>query len=101
MLRQIKWLTPDGGWLQKSMELVMNICDLILGHGNWGFAQYGLWIILEGIVLPGKIYGQPRSLRTLQPITSKRYYQGNYAITVFQFRIYVIVLAINHMQGIH
>ena len=34
------------------MELVQDISDYMFGIGNWLFAKYYLWVIVEGIIVP-------------------------------------------------
>ena len=71
-----QWLVPNGGWIRNFNEIIMNICDFLFGTGNWLWAQYGQWIILEGIIASSQIYGQSRNLNNIQAIGNNSYYQG-------------------------
>ena len=79
-----QWLVPNGGWIQTFNEIIMNICDFLFGHGNWLWAEYGQWILLEGIVSPYQIYGQSRNLNNIQTVGNNSYYQGKYHDVLFK-----------------
>ena len=34
------------------MEVIQDISDYVFGIGNWLFAKYYLWVIVEGIIVP-------------------------------------------------
>ena len=34
------------------MEVIQDISDYMFGIGNWLFAKYYLWVIVEGIIVP-------------------------------------------------
>ena len=34
------------------MEIIQDISDYVFGIGNWLFAKYYLWVIVEGIIVP-------------------------------------------------
>ena len=70
-----QWLVPKGGRIQKFDEIIMNICDSLFGHGYWFWAQYGQWMILEGIISPSQIYGQSRNIDSIVPANNNDYYQ--------------------------
>ena len=66
----------------------MNICDFLFGPGHWLWAQYGQWILLEGIISPLQIYGQSRSISNIQTIGNNSYYQGYYHTQCFIHNMY-------------
>ena len=68
---------PNGGWIRSINEILMRLCDDIFGHGNWFWAQYGTWFLIEGFLSVAQIYRQIRNLDNLVPISNNSYYQGN------------------------
>ena len=67
---------PDGGWLRKLMELLMNLSDFLFGAGNWLWAEYGLWVVFEGIIGVRQIYDQSVISAVPNVINNNSYYQG-------------------------
>ena len=76
---------PDGGWPRTLMELLMNISDFLFGAGNWLWAEYGLWVVSEGIVAVRQIYGQSVISAVPNVINNNSYYQGG--LKLFQNKI--------------
>ena len=76
---------PDGGWPRKLMERLMNISDFLFGAGNWLWAEYGLWVVFEGIMAVRHIYGQSVISAVPNVINNNSYYQGGFEF--FQNRI--------------
>ena len=65
---------------------MMEICDSLFGIGNWILAEYFLWVIVEGIVVP-RYNGMTTSANGLRRGFNTSYYQG--ALTNFD-KIYYI-----------
>ena len=69
-------LVPNGGWVRTLNEMMMTLCDVLFGPGNWLWAQYGTWIIFEGFLAPAQKYGKTRDHTSLRPNSNNTYYQG-------------------------
>ena len=57
------------------MEVVQDISDYVFGIGNWLFAKYYLWVIVEGIIVP-KHNGFKTNGQGLRKGFDNDFYQG-------------------------
>lgn len=58
------------------MEVLMDISDSLFGIGNWIFAEYFIWVVVEGIIVPRSNGIEDRSLGTLTSGLNNSFYQG-------------------------
>ena len=54
---------------------MMDISDYLFGVGNWQFAEYYLWVIVEGILVP-RYNGMKTNGDGLRRGFNNSYYQG-------------------------
>ena len=71
-----KWLKPNGGWAEMTMEVLMNLCDRIVGTGNWYWAQMLMWVVTEGVIVPKMRGADGRSIESMIPKLNGSFYQG-------------------------
>ena len=57
------------------MEVMMDLSDYLFGVGNWQFAEYYLWVIVEGILVP-RYNGLQTKGEGLRIGFNNSYYQG-------------------------
>ena len=66
------------------MEIVMDICDFLFGIGNWLWAEYFLWVIVEGIIVP-RHNGMETNGESFRRGFNTSYYQGKKINIIFDF----------------
>ena len=64
------------------MEVMMDISDYLFGIGNWQFAEYYLWVIIEGIVVP-RHNGFKTNGNALRKGFDNSFYQGKENVEIF------------------
>ena len=68
---------------------MMDISDYLFGIGNWQFAEYYLWVIIEGIVVP-RHNGLKTNGNGLRKGFDNSFYQGKENVEVLFKRYFLL-----------